>query len=109
MSLGSRVIDELAARRELGMYLNYAGYRALRGIDDAAELSEFFRDRGLPNAPITADTKRIADWLRNTTPSDESQNLLTWIAKVARKSESRAESGSRGDSHSAKALSQNAA
>ena len=51
MSFGSNVINELARRRELGMYFDYAGYRTLRNIQNATEAVAFLRHRGYPNAP----------------------------------------------------------
>jgi hypothetical protein len=80
MSLGSQLIDELARRRELGMYFDYAGYRALRRVDSAVQLSHFLRERGFPEAPQTTDLKLVADWLQDTTGQDECQSLWTWIA-----------------------------
>src|SRR5262245_58238680 len=80
MSLGSQVIDELSRRRELGMYFDFAGYRALRRIDDVSELLDFLKVRGFPNAPLSSDAVQLADWLREVAKTNESQSLLTWIA-----------------------------
>jgi hypothetical protein len=48
MSLDSRLIDELARRRELGAYFDYAGYRELRRVESISELKTSWIDKGLP-------------------------------------------------------------
>ncbi|MBX3426486.1 MAG: hypothetical protein KF688_12465 [Pirellulales bacterium] len=80
MSLGSQVIDELASRRELGMYFDFGGYRALRRIDDPAELAEFLSGRGYPHAPLTTDAVVAVDWLRAVAHTDAGQSMLIWMA-----------------------------
>src|SRR5688572_29594307 len=80
MSLGSKIINELARRRELGMYFDYAGYRALQRIECDIELSTFLREHGYPDVPLTTNMVLVADLLRDSAGRTECQSLLTWIA-----------------------------
>jgi hypothetical protein len=83
MTLGSRLIHELAKRRELGMYFDFAGYRALRRVVAPDELSEFLKDRGFvgfDNARKTEDVVQIAGWLRCGVQKPTGPDLLIWLA-----------------------------
>ena len=80
MSLGLQVINELARRRELGAYFDYAGYRALRNIDNVADLSTFLRQQGYPSAPDSANPVAVVNWLETNSQPDEVQSILIWIA-----------------------------
>ena len=78
MSLGADVIDELASRRQLGAYFDYAGYRALRSVETVADMTAFLERQGYPNAPESEDAAVLADWLNAT--AEKNQSLLTWMA-----------------------------
>src|SRR5262245_37751708 len=80
MSLGTQLINELATRRELGMYFSFSSYRALRCVDNFGQLSEFLRERGFPDDPPSSDVSQIADWLRATAAEDADQSLWVWMA-----------------------------
>jgi hypothetical protein len=79
MTLGAKLISELAHRRQLGMYFNYAGYRAIKRIDTVTELAEFLKHHGFANVPVSDDVMQIADGLCDSCESNSSQSLLTWI------------------------------
>jgi hypothetical protein len=80
MSFGLQVINELARRRELGMYFDYAGYRALRNVESVTDAGAFLRQRGYPNAPEFNEAGVICDWLRSTAEEDGHQNIFVWLA-----------------------------
>lgn len=62
------------------MYFDFAGYRALRRVDDAKELARFLRQRGYCDSPANVDPVQMADWLRANATTDASQSLLIWMA-----------------------------
>jgi hypothetical protein len=80
VTLGLQLINELARRRELGMYFNFADYRALRGVDSPSELVAFLSTRGFSNSPLATDVVQIADWLPRTAETRLNQNPLIWLA-----------------------------
>jgi hypothetical protein len=80
MTLGSLLINELARRRELGMYFDFAGYRALRRVNSAIEIAQFLKKRGFSNPPITANAAMIAQWPPSATEKQSSRSLLVWLA-----------------------------
>src|SRR5262245_27905770 len=64
MSLGAKIIGEIGRRRQMGMYFDYAGYQALRQVQNELDLARFFSGRGLERSPATTDPKRVVDWLQ---------------------------------------------
>ena len=80
MTLGLQLINELARRRELGMYFDFAGYRALRGVDSPSELAAFLSSRGFSNSPLTSEVAQIAEWLQRSAETRLNQNPLIWLA-----------------------------
>jgi hypothetical protein len=80
MSFGLQVINELTKRHELGMYFDYAGYRALRNIENANALSVFLKERGYSNPPELTDAVAVANWLRTAVPLEADKNFVWWWA-----------------------------
>jgi hypothetical protein len=80
MTLGSQLIHELARRRELGMYFDFAGYRALRHINSESEIALFLNKRGFNKSPVTTKVARIAEYLHATAERRVSRNIFVWLA-----------------------------
>lgn len=64
--LGFRLLFELRKRREVGMYFDYQGYRALRRVMSVDALRVFLDRQGYRHVPATSDVKYVADHLRYT-------------------------------------------
>lgn len=61
MTLGQRLITELARRRQTGMFFDYRGYRVLRKVDSQESLRRFLDERGLEAVGVCEDPATIAD------------------------------------------------
>ncbi len=76
--LGYELLCELRRRGEIGMYFDYAGYRALRQADSLQALQDFLDRNGYADVWATDDASRLADELRSIDGEQRRRASLGW-------------------------------
>ena len=77
-TLGKQIIAELAGRGKLGMFFDFAGYRALRKVDSVDSLHAFLHSRGFKLANVSTDPATIVDNLEYAFDVKELRNPWFW-------------------------------